>query len=502
MEELRWETTIKILGIEFNKNLNFKEHTINLRKKILRQIGAIKYIASSQRGVRMNHMIKIVNATIRSRLEYGYTVLSSAPISTLNNLEIMYNGAMRAALSLPRQTPIPLLRKEMNSLPIIDRLNMLAQKFFIKHSALREKSVLFEIIESSPYKKAPKRQQKWTLTYKFRNIFQTMNIYKSQLIPYTVIDYTITRNIEVKTTNLLFQTAIADCDKQKYFKEMMETEWSSSMIIATDGSKSTDYTSVAIWNKTLKEKIAGRIPQENTIFTTESLGIWIAINRWMHINTDKVILTDSMSVLKALEHPNEKSPFIIKRILKDCESNKSTKITFIWIPSHVGIEENEIADKLAKEARNSNLILNWIAPEDVLKQVTIQYTSKFQVDFTRTKYSANFNYLQQSNPKCRNFLKNRKEEVILARARTRTLPTRRFLYKCKLVDSPLCLTCGVVDTVDHIVLSCIKYEDLRCRLRKSCGCIPLSFEWLVVDDYSNKGKTRALVKFLIAAGFG
>ena len=65
------------------------------------------------------------------------------------------------------------------------------------------------------------------------------------------------------------------------------------------------------------------------------------------------LLTDSLSALQALETPNEKMSRydIIQEILvtnKNIQTLKSTQITIIWIPSHVNIFGNDMADELAK----------------------------------------------------------------------------------------------------------------------------------------------------------
>jgi len=501
-EELKWVKEIKILGINFDNKLNFNAYINNLKKKTLKKIGALKYIASQQRGVRTNNLIKIVNATIRSKLEYGYSVLVSAPQYTLNRIETIYNIAMRSALGVPKQTPIPILRREMNEISMTDRITLLAKKFYVKHSALKELSPLSDILNDFQYKNPPKYQHKWPLAYKFRNLFESINIYKTQLIPTTTIDFGKNLSIEIKTDGLPFQMKLSDNDRQRCYTEFKENEWNTKVIIATDGAKGENYTTIAIWNSTLREKIAGRIPNENSIFSAEAIAIWLAISRWSNVNTETILLTDSKSVLQAMRHANPKSPTIIKRILKECEINNKPKITFIWTPSHCGIQENEIVDKLAGDAKNSHLILNWIAPEDILQQVTREYKNKIQEEFEKTKYLEHYKYLQFNNPSYRNMLRNRKEEVMLTKVKTKTLPCGKFLHKCKLIETPLCSACGDDESIDHLLLCCKKYTNLRCDLRRSIGIIPLSFDWLVLDDCRNKKKYRAIIKFLIAAGFG
>ena len=61
-----------------------------------------------------------------------------------------------------------------------------------------------------------------------------------------------------------------------------------------------------------------------------------------------VIFSDSLSVLKSLNHTSSKNPKIQNLIEKRHEVSKTKEILLCWLPSHVGIKGNEAADVKAK----------------------------------------------------------------------------------------------------------------------------------------------------------
>lgn len=63
-------------------------------------------------------------------------------------------------------------------------------------------------------------------------------------------------------------------------------------------------------------------------------------------------LSDSMSVLKALHNPVSKSdinPLIldIKRVAYEILNSDNIELKLVWVPSHVGIQGNEVVDAVA-----------------------------------------------------------------------------------------------------------------------------------------------------------
>ena len=65
-------------------------------------------------------------------------------------------------------------------------------------------------------------------------------------------------------------------------------------------------------------------------------------------NNKFIIFSDSLSVCKAMNHTTSKNPQIQKLLEKFHELLANKEIVFCWIPSHIGIQGNEMVDKQAK----------------------------------------------------------------------------------------------------------------------------------------------------------
>ena len=118
--------------------------------------------------------------------------------------------------------------------------------------------------------------------------------------------------------------------------------------IYTDGSKVEDKVGCAYISGSHHEKI--RLPDGSSIFTAESKAVDMALDYVMNNSLENkfVIFSDSLSVLKSLNHASSKNPKIQNLIEKHHELSKTKEILFCWLPSHVGIEGNEAADVKAK----------------------------------------------------------------------------------------------------------------------------------------------------------
>ena len=92
------------------------------------------------------------------------------------------------------------------------------------------------------------------------------------------------------------------------------------------------------------------LPTETSIFSAEVHAINIALDILSEkIENHFVIFSDSLSVVKSL-HVHCLQPMIRRLIHRIHDLQTGKIISVCWVPSHVGIEGNELADTAAKSA--------------------------------------------------------------------------------------------------------------------------------------------------------
>ncbi len=135
-----------------------------------------------------------------------------------------------------------------------------------------------------------------------------------------------------------------------------------------------------------------------------------------------------------------------------------------WIPSHVGIMGNELADKEAKNSLNlENIyVYNPLYEEDIK---TLYRT--FLKNMWQTKWD--------SNPKGRHLygINNkvsfsitapkicRYNEILFFRLRTGYIQLNSYLNKIGINPTNICDTCQQEETVEHFIIYCKQYNTQR-----------------------------------------
>ena len=91
------------------------------------------------------------------------------------------------------------------------------------------------------------------------------------------------------------------------------------------------------------------LPNESSIYSAEVIAIDLAMNIIANHKSSKfIIYSDSKSILQALQSKDSSTPLITRLLDKMNTLSKNNSIILTWIPSHIGIQGNERADRCKK----------------------------------------------------------------------------------------------------------------------------------------------------------
>ena len=348
----------RFLGVIFDKKLSFIPHIKDLKTRCKIALNALKIFSNPEWGGDTETLLHLYRSLVRSKLDYASPIYGSARPSYLRMLDPIQNQGLRLALGAYRTSPIPSLQAEAYEPPLHLRRKQLSLQYAIKLSSNPKnpayKSIFeidnqtIEIFTSKPNEIKPfaLRIEKDLLELKFTEN-STSNIWFPD-IPFWHITQP---EINLNLTKFKKDETPPKAYKKEY-KKLLKT-YPSHERIFTDGSKtktSAGLAAVHVTNTDQTENIKN-LPPDASIFSAEIGALEEALTLIKNSSkTDFLILSDSLSSLQALKQINP----IDTRILHlkqnlHLQIQNGKDIVFVWIPSHVGIKGNELADSLAKK---------------------------------------------------------------------------------------------------------------------------------------------------------
>ena len=272
---------------------------------------------------------------------------------------------------------------------------------------------------------------------------------------------------------------LSDAEIKRTFNEISHTLYREHQHIYTDGSVSsqTGRTSAALFVKDRGLAQTWRLPTEIEITNAELFAILEGcLYARESLHPKIVIFTDAKAALQLLLSIKPASyGEMVHLVLTQLKELIRTKQSFHlqWIPSHRGINGNEVADSAAKMALNMTDITRLKIPESSLKRSI----KKASWDQWRLETS---NLFRQSTTHLKT-IRNDIEQHPWSRSKARILDSALFrlktghcglyshLHGINLVESARCEWCHQDDTVTHLIHHCPRHyssrEELKDKLR-------------------------------------
>ncbi|GFS50150.1 RNase H domain-containing protein [Trichonephila clavipes] len=128
----------------------------------------------------------------------------------------------------------------------------------------------------------------------------------------------------------------------------------------------------------------------------ETLAICQALDDLVESNVNLLVLSGSLLVLSALQNFSIKSHKVIHRLANKIYmlSNYVNQLILLWTPGHSKIVCNEQADNLARSVTESNVYIDWIASEDIHKNIYRNRIKKSMKHFTQANIWKNWEMFQ------------------------------------------------------------------------------------------------------------
>ena len=367
----------RFLGVTFDYKLTFSHHVAKVKQKCAKAINIIKFLCGTWWGAHPDTLLTLYKSYVRSIMEYGSFIYFPTRKAEVQKIERIQYEAIRAALGLRKSTPVNILLAESKLQYIEHRAQYLGYRYLCKtfsnlSSPLNKTlSSYYEACKKTKRKKNRLIKEcctKIMLSRKNLEVHSHYNIYRFE---YASIMTKIPVDFDLGLKLKHSENPNAEL-RQKI-------DESGALAIFTDGSKIPGNNSVgaAAYCPELNLSVSKSLNKKSSIFSAECLAIYEAIKIAMTgTDGDVFILSDSQSVLSSLNSAKMDIK-LHSHLLKIEEKHtqlkkKGRSVHFFWIPAHLGIEGNEEADRLAKEAIEELSNKNTVHFSDLLESFKLE----------------------------------------------------------------------------------------------------------------------------------
>jgi ribonuclease HI len=215
------------------------------------------------------------------------------------------------------------------------------------------------------------------------------------------------------------------------------------------------------------------------------------------------IFSDSQAAIKRLQNTSLKAGlYYIQSIKKWAEKfkNKSIQLQLEWVPGHMNILGNELADKAAKKATELQKVTSesYISLAFIRKKIKESALNDWTKAWMESKRKGKHYSQFECKPKWKPLKIKEKKKIWSAFMQLKLGHGyfKSYLYRLSEYNSEKCIECNTKENPEHLLLHCRRYSQIRGKIKLEKQLQQLSLKIL----FSTKLGQEFLFEYLKQTG--
>ena len=330
-----------------------------VRSLCLPRLAPLRILSNRGLGVGVTVLRMFYISVIRSLIDYAAPVLVQCSPTQLKPLELVQNEAIRIILGCPKTAKIEVMRAELVLPSVVSRIHEITCRTvcrLIANGNITLQNALLNLHANPNASVKPYLRRLYTLLSSFQVLAPTLAV--SRISCYPIWNpHSISIDIEKLTQPK--ESWLPHVLQDHFLTKLSTYPHTFAVHVYCDGSVQgsktgcglfiRDYTSPTEYNDT---KISKRLPDHLSSTRAELYAIFEALCVTVALGKPVYLFVDSQSALYELKSSSPVDCDIVNLCLELLRQFQrlNLQVHFTWVPSHVGIHFNELADRLARDA--------------------------------------------------------------------------------------------------------------------------------------------------------
>lgn len=497
------ESSIRILGVTFDTNLNFKAHIQKAVKRGKTAVMALGSLANTKGGLPFPLWRRLYLTCVVPSTDYGAVVWHrlTKPSAATRSLQLVQNLAMRIMLGAFRTTSIPAMQYDSNLDAPLDRLNRMCANAVVRILHLPRSNPVTDCVRLA--QTSPRRL--------FRSPLDLIVSNPSLALPPITGVSPIPLVLNSLSWRPRHTTVIPATEEDTILNlERVLENSDPKSVVFTDGSSIDGGVGCAA--------VFGPFPNppgdadenvihvhlgssdDHTNYTAELLAIKTAI-RFAPMLPTIHLFTDSQSALRALESSPHRCPdlSIILEIHRLIELRHGTVFHLHWIKAHADVHGNDRADHHAKlAAQIPECSDERIEPPPPSASSLKRKTASLLPAPVPLEGGGAHRAIRDDvpAPTIQRSLARLPRGIcsVVVQLRSGHAPLRQYLHWRNHRATDRCLKCRAPESIHHYLMTCSRFTFHRQRLRAALSDSKVPFRMSAI--LSNPRATPHLADFI------